>query len=198
MRPFFICDHLLNPRLQTTCTRLPLIHEKGDQSADCRKEDDEEEDFPEALRVIAGDFTGVAVDQDLVNFGAVAVSQQPDGCEDVFEGLFAVMGVDLQESMGVPGDIAGAHGADFSIHTITGFLSGSYQVDLVLFNRPARKETRVVRFQLFGREGFNFTQQVEIDPFGSGHKFVIEKMADGSRGSFPARMSFAACACVAI
>ena len=96
-------------RLVTVCARLPLIHQKGDQSANCCEEDDQEEDLPEALRILAGDFAGVAVDQDLVNFGAIAIGQQPDGCEDVFESLFAVVSVDFEESVCVTGDIAGAH-----------------------------------------------------------------------------------------
>ena len=146
-------------RLVTLCARLPLIHEKGDQSANCCEEDDQEKDLPEALRVIAGDFAGVAVDQDLVNLGAIAIGQQPDGREDVFEGLFAVMSVDFEESVCVTGDIAGAHGANFPVHSIARFLSGSYQVDLVLLNRPARKETWIVRFQLLGGKGLDFAKQ---------------------------------------
>ena len=146
----------------------------------------DEGDFYPAKGMMTGDASGVAVDDDDEIFGAVGVGEQPDGDENVFEGLLIEGGAHGEIALGVAGDFAGTELAKFLFHDGTGVGGGGDEIDLVLFDDPTGEEGGVVGSEIVGGEGFDFGEEILGDAAGAADEFVVEKLIEFARGVDPA------------
>ena len=136
--------------------------------------------FTQLLRIFAGHFPGVAVDDDLIGFRSVVISDEPDRDEDVLEGAALIERLDLEIAVGVSGDVARAEAVDHGVHLRLAGFRGLAEIDLIALDRPAADVGGIVGLEVGeGGEGLDFPQQRVAHADGAGHGVVIEEMGRG-------------------
>src|SRR5262245_39872889 len=89
--------------------RLPAGYDGEEDQCHQSDEDNQEENLPEALRILAGDLASSAVHEDLVRFWTVAVGDKPEREKDVLEGLVRKERLDIEIAISVARDLRAAH-----------------------------------------------------------------------------------------
>ena len=136
---------------------------------------------------------GVAVHHHLEMSRAVIVGEQPDGHQDVLEGLAAVIALDLQVAMRVAGDLGGAKAFGLGVHFLARGLGGGDEVNLIAFHHPAGKVGGVVGGQFLRRKRLDAAQHFGMDAAGGRLQFVLEKMVHGAGAGHPADFLYLTC-----
>src|SRR4051812_27850089 len=95
---------------------LTMTHQREDDEEDDERGEDGEGDLDPTERMPAGDRPSVAVDDHLIDFGAVGVADEPDRGEDVLEGLLRVGGGDVEIAVSVAGDLLRAELRRLLVH----------------------------------------------------------------------------------
>ncbi len=72
-----------------------MLRERKDNSYDYQRHENGQKDFDPALRILAGDCSGISVNHHLERAGAVVVAEQPNRNENVFESLAGIIGIHL-------------------------------------------------------------------------------------------------------
>ncbi len=165
---------------------IASLGQGGDDGGGGQGCEDSEGDLNPAPGPFALDFAGAGVDEEAVDFLAVAVGADPDGQEDVFVGNPAVLSVHGEDSLLVAADVAFDEDADMAFHNSTGAAKAVGQVDLVTFGAEAAEVFILIGCEVGQVPGFEFFGVFARQGITGQDQDIVEEMADGAAGGIPA------------
>src|SRR5579864_2874117 len=164
---------------------LAMRAERECDQQDDHERDDEQRHLDPALGILALDRAGKTIHHRLESLRTVAISEQPNGRENVLEGLPRVVGPHFEVAIGVTGDLRRAQLAKLRVHRIACSLSGGDQIDLVTLDHPAGDVAGIVWLELLGRKGLYATYQRLVHTDRGADKIVVEEVGKLPCGRLP-------------
>ena len=143
-----------------------------------------------ALRVLPGDFTGVAVGHDIECLPAVGVGQQPNRQQRVLERLRRVLRLNPQVALRVAGHFARAQARERVVHLPERLRDGLFEIDLIALDDEAGEKRGVVRHDIVCWKRFHLPEQRVIHAPGRRHGLVVEEMVDRPRRGLPSHVTY--------